>query len=90
MVIPLQSSILLHDSFPLSNSSKLCFNEERKEKLCHIEKGGRYMGSHHAIDQIGQISALVPPPPPQVYDDDGRTLGNKGYVVGEVRENAFD
>ena len=24
------------------------------------------------------------------FGDDVRTLGNKGYVVGEVRENAFN
>ena len=63
MVIPLdlQSSILLHNFFSLSNSSKLCFNEERREKLSRIEKGGRDIESLHAVDQIGQISALVPP-----------------------------
>ena len=66
MVIPLQSSILLHDSLSLSNSSKLCLNEERREKLSCIEKGGCYIGSLHVIDQIGQISALVPPS--QMYD----------------------
>ena len=55
------SSILCNNSFSLSNSSKVCFDEERREKLSRIEKRGRYIGSLHAIDQIEQISVLVPP-----------------------------